>query len=142
MKSNLHLWMPMKRLALSGNIEKPWPHTARSRTCPPHHQPLPPTTPTCGLQPSAPLALPLGSISQQLFPLLCSVARNTCWEPFHPNPSLGTFKAGQAHLPTLRTHPWTHTPSRLWSTRILIFSVQTLPCLAYRTLRICLQSHK
>lgn len=42
MKSNLHLWMAMKRSALFAAIEKPCPHTAGSETCPPHHQPAKP----------------------------------------------------------------------------------------------------
>lgn len=31
MKSNLHLWVAMKRLALFDAPEKPWPHTAGSK---------------------------------------------------------------------------------------------------------------
>lgn len=60
--------------------------------------------------PASPLALLLGSISQRLFPLLCSMAKNTCWEPFHPTLSRGLSKPAKGTSPPSgHTHTLTHT---------------------------------
>lgn len=83
----------------------------------------PPLHPLPFSPPATPLALLLGSISQRLFPLLCSMAKNTCWEPFHPTLSRGLSKpAKRTSSPSghTHTHGFTHTLKAM-STRILIF---------------------
>lgn len=99
MKSNLHLWMAMKRSPLFAAIEKPCPHTARSKTCPPHHQPAPTLCPS-------PSTLP-GTIFRlhqpAAIPPLCCVAKSTCWESFH-QPLSGVFQSDPRAPTTLGTH--------------------------------------
>lgn len=102
MKSNLHLWMAMKRSALFTAIEKPCPHTARSKTCPPHHQPAPTLCPS----PSTLLAPLFGCFSQQLFHHCVVWPRAPAGSPFI-NPLSGGFQSDPRAPPTLSTH--THT---------------------------------
>lgn len=94
MKSNLHLWMAMKRSALFATIEKPCPHTAGSKNLP--------TPPSTSTHPLPFTHRPPGTTFRLLWPvaipLLCCVAMSTCWESFH-QPSLGLFKAIQGHPP-------------------------------------------
>lgn len=89
MKSNLHLWMPMKRLALFTTIEKPWPHTAGSKTCPAQHRPA---------KSSAPLALLFGCIGQRLFHHCVVWPRTPAGSPFI-NPLWGFWKQSKGTPP-------------------------------------------
>lgn len=102
MKSNLHLWMAMKRLALFATIEKPCPHTAGSKTCPPHHQ----TAPTLCPSPTAPLALLFGGIGQRLFHYCVVWPRAPAGSPFI-NPLWGFSKRSKGTPHPQHTH--THT---------------------------------
>ena len=88
MKSNLHLWMAMKRSALFAAIEKLCPHTAGSKTCLPHHQPAPTHCPS----PSTLLALLFGLFGQQLFHHCVVWPRAPAGGSFI-KPSLGFLKA-------------------------------------------------
>lgn len=105
MKSDLHLWMAMKRLALFATIEKPCPHTASSKTCPPHHQPASTLCPSL----TTLLALLFGGISQRLFHYCVVWPRAPAGSPFiNPlwrlskgskgTPSTGTHTNSQTHL--------------------------------------------
>lgn len=128
MKSNLHLWMPMKRLALFATIEKPCPHTAGSKTCPPHQQtsahPLPFT------RRPPPLALLLGGISQRLFHYCVVWPRTPAGSPFiHPSP--GGFQSQPRAPPHPRhTHSDSHTSKRPNLLEYGYFSRQICPFLS------------
>lgn len=104
MKSNLHLWMAMKRFTLFATIEKPCPHTAGSKTCPPHHQPEPTLCPS----PSASLALLFGCIRQRLVHQCVVWPRAPAGSPFI-NPPWGFSKQFKGTPHPEHTHKLTHT---------------------------------
>lgn len=124
MKSNLHLWMPMKRLALSATIQKPWPHTARSRTCPPHHHPHPLPPNLCpSAHPPPPWHYFLAALASGYFHYCVLWPRTPAGSPFI-QPLAGDFQSQPSTPPCPRdTHTDSHTHTlKAMSARILIFS--------------------
>lgn len=105
--------------------------------------PAAPTHPLPFSPPASPLALLLGSINQPLFPRLCSMAKNTCWEPFHPTLSRGLSKpAKRTSLHSGHTHTRIHTHLKghvYENTDIFLYRhVLVRP---HRNVRVWLQSH-
>lgn len=107
MKSDLHLWMAMKRLALFATIEKPCPHTASSKTCPPHHQPASTLCPSLNTL----LALLFGGISQRLFHYCVVWPRAPAGSPFIS--PLWRLSKGSKGTPSTSTHTNSQTHLKL-----------------------------